>query len=73
MRKYAQGEGELEIFRGEEAQVVNKHMSKLGKTVADFNDAERQDLHTDLDALKPEEVAPRADKPKVKPLAKSEE
>jgi hypothetical protein len=71
MKKYAQGEGELEVFRGEEAVVVNQHMSKLGRAVSDFTDAEKIDLQSDLDALKPQEQeAPKAD---AKPSAKSEE
>lgn len=55
IKKYAQGEGDLEVLRGEEAVVVQSHLAKTGKAVTDFNDEEREALHEDLDRVKPEE------------------
>lgn len=57
MKKYAQGEGNVEVLRGEEAVVVNKHLSKTGKAVTDFNDKEREALHADLDKVRGVEEA----------------
>ena len=62
MRKYSQGEGNLEVLRGEEAVVINKHLAKTGKAVSDFSDDERTALHADLDAVRGEqEEAPVED------------
>jgi hypothetical protein len=55
MKKYSQGEGNLEVLRGEEAVVVNEHLSKTGKAVSDFNENERQALHADLDRVRPKQ------------------
>jgi hypothetical protein len=52
MRKYSDSEGKLEVLRGEEAVVVNEHLSKTGKAVSDFDDSERQALHADLDRVR---------------------
>lgn len=53
IKKYAQGEGDLEVLRGEEAVVVQSHLSKTGKAVVDFDEKERQELHDDLDRVRP--------------------
>lgn len=55
IKKYATGEGELEVLRGEEAVVVQSHLSKTGKAVSDFSDEERKALHKDLDKVRPKE------------------
>jgi hypothetical protein len=52
MKKYSQGEGSLEILRGDEAVVVNEHLSKTGKAISDFSDEERKALHSDLDKVR---------------------
>jgi len=52
MKKYSQGEGNLEVLRGDEAVVVNEHLSKTGKAVTEFSDSERQALHADLDRVR---------------------
>lgn len=61
MRKYSQGEGNLEVLRGEEAVVVNKHLAKTGKAVSDFTDDERAALHADLDAVRGKDETPAAE------------
>lgn len=74
MRKYAQGEGDLEVLRGEEAVVVNEHLAKTGKTVSDFNDKERKAFHSDLDKVRGQDAD--ADDPvfdSVKEAVKEEE
>lgn len=53
IKKYAQGEGNLEVLRGEEAVVVQSHLAKTGKAVVDFDDDERAALHDDLDSVRP--------------------
>ena len=58
MKKYAQGEGPVEVFRGEEAEVVSKVIAKVGKSVAEFNAEERKLLHKELDSVKPAEEVP---------------
>jgi hypothetical protein len=55
MRKYSQGEGELEILRGEEAVIAQDHLRRTGKSIVDFDDAERDALRRDLDALRPKD------------------
>jgi len=52
MRKYAQGEGEVEVLRGEEAVVVNEHLAKTGKAVSDFDEKEREAFRSDLDKVR---------------------
>jgi len=60
MKKYSQGEGNLEVVRGEEAVVLNEHLAKTGKTIADFSDREREALHSDLDRVRG--VEPKVEK-----------
>jgi hypothetical protein len=56
IKKYADAEGELEVLRGKEAQVINEHFSKTGKrTVSDFSEQEREDLNKDLEAAREED------------------
>jgi hypothetical protein len=73
LKKYAQGEGELEVFRGEEAVVVNEHVSKTGKTLADFSDEERESLHKDLDSVREVDTSPRDVKAPLEKSAKPDE
>lgn len=47
MQKYGTSEP-LEVFRGEEAAVVNSHMRKTGKAVSDFDKKELSELKKDL-------------------------
>lgn len=44
----------LEVLVGKEAQVLNKHMAKLGKyKVSDFSKDEKDALTADLEAARP--------------------
>lgn len=44
----------IEVLKGEEAQVLNKHMSKLGKyKVSDFSKEEKEALQSELDSVRP--------------------
>ena len=52
MKKYTTPE-KLEVFSGEEATVVNKHLSKTGKAVSDFNEEERDAFLTELESVRP--------------------
>lgn len=52
IKKYAQGEGNLEVLRGEEAVVVQSHLAKTGKAVTEFSDEEREALREDLDQVR---------------------
>lgn len=52
MKKYAQGEGDVEVLRGEEAVVVNEHLAKTGKAVSDFNEKERKAFFNDLEKVR---------------------
>ena len=46
----------LEVLVGKEAQVLNKHMERLGKyKVSDFDKDEREALQTELEAVRPQE------------------
>lgn len=45
MKKYADGEGKLEVLRGHEATALDKFENKTGKRLADFDDSERKELH----------------------------
>lgn len=54
MKKYTSPE-KIEVFYGEEAAVVNKHLAKLGKAVSDFTDEEKEALQADLEAVRVEE------------------
>jgi uncharacterized membrane protein YqiK len=50
MKKYAQGEGELEVLQGREAGVLHSYMERLGKyQVSEFSDADREALMRELD------------------------
>lgn len=43
----------LEVLRGEEAQVLNDHMTRTGKyAVSDFTEDEKESLAHDLEAAK---------------------
>lgn len=56
MRKYADGEGKLEVLRGREANALNAHMERLGKfSVSDFSDDEREALQADLEKAREED------------------
>ena len=49
MEKYGDVE-KVEVLRGEEAQVLQKHMEKTGRyAVSDFNKGQKEDLQRDLD------------------------
>lgn len=49
MKKYAEGEGKVEVLRGHEAQALSSFESKTGKTLSELNDDERKELHKLLD------------------------
>lgn len=61
MKKYADGEGNAEVFRGKEAEVLNEHLSKTGKSLADFSDKERDSFHKDLDSVKSDESSEKSE------------
>ena len=62
IRKVADGEGKIEVLRGEEAQVLNEHQAKTGKyAVSDFSDEERKALESDLSKVKAEEPEAKPD------------
>jgi hypothetical protein len=65
MRKYAQGEGDLEVLRGEEAVIVQSHLQRTGKSVTEFDDKERSALHDDLDRVR-EDIPPDPPSPEKK-------
>lgn len=50
LKKYGDA-SKAEVFRGDKAAVVNEHLKKVGKSLEDFSDDERKDLHKDLDAV----------------------
>lgn len=52
MKKYADGEGSLEVLRGHEAAALDKLESRFGKRLADFDDDERSELHKELDSAR---------------------
>lgn len=52
MKKYTSPE-KLEVFSGEEATVVNKHLAKTGKAVSDFSDEEKEAFLSDLEKVRP--------------------
>lgn len=66
MKKTSQGEGKIEVLRGEEAQVLNDHFAKTGKyAVSDFSEDEREALDADLSQTR-EEKAEHRDEPASK-------
>ena len=49
MEKYGDVE-KVDVLRGEEAQVLNKHMEKTGRyAVSDFTKSQKEDLQNDLE------------------------
>jgi hypothetical protein len=55
MKKYGTSES-LEVLHGQEAQVLNDHMTKTGKRkVSDFSDDERENLEKELQSVRDEE------------------
>lgn len=56
MRKYAEGEGKMEVLRGAEANVLHDHMERLRKfSVAEFSDEEKDALQRDLSEVRKQE------------------
>lgn len=41
-----------EVFRGKEAEVVNRHMQRTGKAVSDFGPDELQRLNIELESVR---------------------
>lgn len=54
MKKYAEAEGNLEVLRGREAQVMNDHLQRVGKAVSDFDTEEKKALQVDLEQARKE-------------------
>jgi len=55
MQKFGDVE-KIEVLQGKEAQVLNKHMSKLGKyKVSDFSKDEKEALAAELESVRPKE------------------
>lgn len=53
MKKYAQGEGKLEVLAGAEAQVVHDHMQRTGKyQLSEFDEGQMSDLQKDLEVAR---------------------
>lgn len=61
MKKYADGEGKLEVLRGHEAQALARFEAKTGKTLADLDEGERKELHKVLDEARKQNKADEAD------------
>lgn len=58
MKKYGDAQ-ELDVVRGQEAQVLHEHMNKLGKfKVSDFTEKQLENLREELDKLKEKEDSP---------------
>lgn len=52
MQKYGDVE-KIDVLRGEEAQVLNKHMEKTGRySVSDFNKTQREEFLKDLESAR---------------------
>lgn len=68
MKKYADGEGKLEVLRGHEAETLAHFEAKVGKTFNELEDAERKELHKLLD----EASKKNADDEKAASATKSE-
>lgn len=61
MKKYADGEGKLEVLRGHEAEALTRFESKVGKTFAQLDDDERKELHKVLEVARKQNKADEAD------------
>ncbi len=55
MKKYTSPE-KVEVFYGDEAAVVNKHLKRVGKAVSDFSDEEKEALSADLEKVREKEA-----------------
>jgi hypothetical protein len=65
LQKFGDAES-AEVFRGEEAKVVNDALAKTGKAVSEFDENELATLRAQLDAVREEEKArEEGDKPYV--------
>ena len=51
MKKYTSPE-KMEVFHGEEAVVLNKHLKRTGKAVSDFSEEELADFNSDLEKVR---------------------
>jgi len=61
MKKYTTPE-KAEVFYGEEAAVVNRHLKRVGKAVSDFSDEEKEALSNDLEKVREREAEKEAEK-----------
>lgn len=55
MKKIGTPEKIENVFSGCEASVLNDHLQRIGKALADFSDDERADLDADLNAVRESE------------------
>lgn len=55
MKKYTSPE-KLEVFHGEEAVVLNRHLKRTGKAVSEFSDEERESFLSDLETVREREA-----------------
>jgi hypothetical protein len=62
LKKYGDNQ-EAEVFRGEEATVVNKHIAKTGKAVSDFDTKELDALQDELEQVRAESQSNVENKP----------
>jgi len=59
MKKYTSPE-KVEVFYGEEAAVVNRHLKRVGKAISDFSEEEKEALSADLEKAQEKEAAKEA-------------
>ncbi len=55
MKKYTSPE-KMEVFHGEEAVVLNRHLKRTGKAVSDFNEEELKSFTEDLESVREKEA-----------------
>lgn len=60
MKKYGTPE-KAEVFVGDEAKVINKHLAKTGKTLSEFSEEELEAFNEDLEKAR-EKASKKAEK-----------
>lgn len=70
MQKYGDN-SPVDVYRGEQAAVINNFIKKFGKSISEFSDDERAQLDHDLAAVAPEPEPVVEEKPAPKPKAKA--
>lgn len=54
MKKYTSPE-KVEVFAGQEAAVVNRHLKRTGKAMSNFTEEELADLQSELESVRGED------------------